>query len=183
VKPNEANLVLGFASSTAKELILTSKLMSNSITFREAKPEEATILNNLAMRSKAYWGYSDKFMEACREELTLTPEKIQNSAFYFIVAETADKIVGFYGVEHLSPLQFELEALFVEPVAIGSGVGRALISHAKSYIGVCGGGTLSIQGDPNAEGFYRAVGAQLIGRRESASIPGRLLPMFSIEVA
>ncbi len=83
----------------------------------------------------------------------------------------------------MSPLQFELEALFVEPVHIGSGIGRALITHAKNFIAESGGSTLIIQGDPNAERFYRAVGAQLIGKKESASIPGRFLPMLLIEIA
>lgn len=157
--------------------------MRNSLTLREAKPEEAKILSELAMRSKSYWGYSDDFMDACRAELTLTSEKIQNSEFHFVIAESAGEVVGFYGVERLSPLQFELEALFVDPVHIGSGIGRALITHAKNFIAESGESTLLIQGEPNAEGFYRAVGAQLIGKKESASIPGRFLPMFSIEIA
>ncbi|MEO1298031.1 MAG: GNAT family N-acetyltransferase [Cyanobacteria bacterium J06636_16] len=157
--------------------------MSNSIPLREAKPEDAPVLSKLAMHSKAYWGYSDEFMEACREELTTTPEKIRDSAFHFVVAEISQKIVGFYGVERLSLQQFELEALFVDPLHIGSGIGRALMTHAKHYIAAYCGNTLLIQGDPNAEGFYRAVGAQYIGDRESASIPGRLLPVFSISIA
>ena len=103
--------------------------------------------------------------------------------FYFVVAEISHKIVGFYGLERLSLFQFELDALFVEPVRMGSGIGRRLIAHAKHHVALCGGKTLIVQGDPNAEGFYRAVGAQCLGTRESASIPGRFLPMFLIEIA
>jgi len=40
-----------------------------------------------------------------------------------------------------------------------------------------------IQGDPNAEGFYRAMGAERIGEQESHSIPGRMLPLFSLSLA
>ena len=43
---------------------------------RSARPEEAETLSALALRSKAYWGYPADFMEACREELTLTPMTI-----------------------------------------------------------------------------------------------------------
>ena len=39
-----------------------------------------------------------------------------------------------------------------------------------------------IQGDPNAKNFYLKVGAKLIGERESASIPGRYLPVFIINL-
>lgn len=157
--------------------------MTNSLTLREAKPEEAILLSGLAMRSKSYWGYSDDFMEACKDELTVTSEMIQDSKFHYVVAEMANEAVGFYGVERLSPLQFELEALFVDPVHIGSGIGRALITHARDFIGESGGRSLIIQGDPNAEEFYLAVGAQLIGEKESDSIPGRFLLIFRMEIA
>lgn len=156
--------------------------MENTLTLRTAEPEEAKILSELAMRSKSYWGYSDDFMNACKAELTVTSEKIQDSKFHLVVAESAGEIIGFYGVERLSPLQFELEALFVNPRDMGLGIGRALIDHAKNFIAASGGGTLLIQGDPNAEEFYRAVGAQPIGEKESASIPGRFLPMLLIKI-
>ncbi|MEO0986259.1 MAG: GNAT family N-acetyltransferase [Cyanobacteria bacterium J06639_14] len=156
--------------------------MSRPIMLRDAQPEDATVLSELAMRSKASWGYSDEFMKACREELTITPEKMHSSVFHFVVAEISSAIAGFYGVERLSNSQFELEALFVDPIHMGSGIGRTLMTHAKHHIAACGGTTLMIQGDPNAAGFYRAVGAQPIGDRESASIPGRLLPVFSLEI-
>ncbi len=45
---------------------------------RLRKPEisELPALSALIVRSKAVHGYDKAFMEACREELTLTPEKI-----------------------------------------------------------------------------------------------------------
>ncbi len=158
------------------------KPMSNVLNLRDAKPEDAAIVSHLAIRSKAYWGYSEDFMESCRQELTIIPDQIQDPQFHFVVAETIDKIVGFYGVEQLSPIQFELEALFVKPEYMGLGIGRALITNAKDYVAACGGKSLIIQGDPHAEGFYRTVGATRIGERESSSIPGRFLPIFWLEV-
>jgi len=44
------------------------------------------------------------------------------------------------------------------------------------------GKTLVIQSDPNVEKFYRAAGGRSIEMRESASIPGRNLPLFIIEL-
>jgi hypothetical protein len=41
---------------------------------------------------------------------------------------------------------------------------------------------LEIQGDPNAARFYERVGARRIGERESASVPGRMLPLFELAV-
>jgi len=121
-------------------------------------------------------------MEACREELTVTSDEINSANFQYVVAEYGTKIVGFYAIEHLANSEYELEALFVEPDYIGAGIGRALMNHAKKTAKEMGGRTMLIQGDPNAENFYRASGAALVGERESASIPGRSLPVFKIEL-
>jgi len=153
-----------------------------TIRIRNAAPDEATALSDLAMRSKAYWGYSNEFMEACREELSVLPNNIESDRFHYVAAERQGEIVGYYALERLPDSAFELEALFVEPAHIGSGVGRALITHAKSYAAAAGGRVLIIQGDPNATSFYRAAGGVLTGRRESASIPGRFLPTFEIHL-
>jgi len=150
------------------------------ITIRKARPDEAAELSDLAMRSKAYWGYSSKFMEACREELSVFRSDLESNRFYYVVAEHQGEIVGYYALEHLSNSEFELEALFVTPKHIGIGIGRALITHAKSRAKTAGGCILIIQGDPNAESFYQAAGGKLTGKRESVSIPGRYLPIFKI---
>ena len=152
------------------------------IRIRNAKANEADQLTQLAMRSKAYWGYSDEFMEACREELAVTSHKINQHIFHFFVAECNGKIVGYYTVESLNNHTFELEALFVEPEFIGQGVGRKLINHAKQLAISFGAKTLLIQGDPNAKAFYLAAGGVQTGERESASIVGRYLPVFEISL-
>jgi hypothetical protein len=43
-----------------------------------------------------------------------------------------------------------------------------------------GGKLLTIQSDPQAEGFYRSMGAQPTGKRETGSIPGRQLPALTM---
>ncbi len=157
-----------------------SKHESESI--RAARPEDAPVLSALAMRSKAYWEYSEAFMAACRDELTYSPQKLTDDRFMFFVAESGQSIVGFHALEKLSPTRFELEALFVEPSHIGKGVGRALIEHAKTTARRSGATELVIQGDPHAERFYRAAGGTITGKRESGSIPGRYLPTFRIDL-
>ncbi|GGX73773.1 GNAT family N-acetyltransferase [Saccharospirillum salsuginis] len=150
------------------------------MVIRPAKPEEAHLLSALALRSKAYWGYSAEFMRLCKDELNWSADQIAASAFTFVVAERHHQIVGFYAVELISDKEFELEALFVEPSHIGTGVGRTLIEHAKSTVVGLGGHILLIQGDPHAEQFYLAAGGQLVGYRASQSVPGRQLPLFKI---
>ena len=155
--------------------------MNTPPTIRAARPEEAQVLTELALRSKAYWGYAPEFMEACREELTIGPDKIRDDVFHHYLAERDTDILGFYALEKLAPEgTFELDALFVAPEHIGQGVGRALIEHAKQVAARVGGRRLIIQGDPNAEAFYRAAGGEITGQRESGSVPGRFLPIFTI---
>lgn len=154
--------------------------MKYSITIRDAAPDESERLSDLALRSKAHWGYSPEFLRLCVDELTVQPEQFENDQYYVAVAERDGEVVGFYTLARLSASTFELDALFVEPCHIGSGVGRSLIKHAQSTVSARAGSSLLIQGDPNAEQFYLAMGAQLIGSRESQSVPGRHLPLFEI---
>jgi GNAT superfamily N-acetyltransferase len=76
----------------------------------------------------------------------------------------------------------ELEALFVEPDAIGRGYGKKLMQHARKTALAMGCNTVIIQGDPHAEPFYASIGARRIGTRPSASIAGRELPLFRLDL-
>jgi len=150
------------------------------VTLRAANAAEAVRLSALALRSKGHWGYSQQFLDACREELSYSPDDIRKMTF--VVAEVDGDIIGFYALGCLSSTRVELEALFVEPALIGRGHGRDLMDHAKTTAARMGAQTMVIQGDPNAEGFYRAAGARHVGNKESASIPGRMLPLLEIDL-
>jgi hypothetical protein len=52
-----------------------------------AKLEEAALLTEFILRSKAYWGYSAAFMEAVRPIMTLKPEDIEMYPTYVIEDE------------------------------------------------------------------------------------------------
>jgi len=156
--------------------------MSKSITLQEAVLDDAGCLSRIAIRSKAYWGYSTEFMDACVEELSVSRAYIGNSNFHYVVAIVDEQIVGFYALEGLFGDEIELGALFVDPDHIGTGVGKALIEKAKQHAVNLGARKLNIQGDPNAENFYRAAGGKPTGSKESESIPGRYLPTFQISL-
>ena len=139
-------------------------------------------MSALAVRSKAHWGYSKEFLAACRGELSVDASRIGSEDYRCFVAVENDSTAGFYTVERISEGVWELDALFVEPARIGTGVGRSLIRHAVHLLSECGAVRLMIQGDPNATDFYRAAGARRVGIRESGSIPGRHLPLFAIDI-
>lgn len=150
-------------------------------SIREAYPDEAGLLSELALRSKAHWGYSQDFLDSCRSELAVDPDQIGSTDYQCFVAVNSNGALGFCTVINVSESVYELEALFVEPAYIGTGVGRSLFQHAVSLLSEKGAARLMIQGDPNASHFYNAAGARQAGYRESGSIPGRYLPLFEIE--
>ena len=156
--------------------------MTTPVIIRQAVAADATYLTLLAIRSKAHWGYSAEFMDACADELSVSPGHIEDCDFHYVVAVVNEQLAGFYALEGLSGDEIELGALFVDPDHIGTGVGKTLVERAKLHAANLGALKLNIQGDPNAEKFYRAAGGELTGSKESDSIPGRFLPMFQISL-
>ena len=147
---------------------------------RQALPSEVEHLSGLAFRSKSYWGYSDRFMQACLAELTIDACYIENNPTFVI--EVAGDTIGFYSLEHISVAEVELGFLFVDPAFIGKGYGRELMMHAQEEARHLGYSKMIIEGDPNAERFYRSAGGSVVGTRKSASIPNRELPIFCINL-
>ncbi len=149
----------------------------SGLTLRPARADEAATLSELALRSKAHWGYDDEFLEACRAELTVVRESIV--AGDVTVAEVAEVVAGFSSLADEPPVR-ELEALFVEPAFIGRGVGAALFEAFRVAAIEAGVARLRIDADPNALGFYERQGAVIVGEQPSGSIPGRTLPVLEL---
>jgi GNAT superfamily N-acetyltransferase len=72
----------------------------------------------------------------------------------------------------------ELDAFFVDPAAMGQGIGRRLWRHAVSTATKLGCSEMVWQSDPKAEGFYLAMGARRSGESASTVMPGRMLPLM-----
>lgn len=147
---------------------------------RAAHPHEANALSELALRSKAHWGYDAEFLEVCREELTLNPADLAEQRA--TVAEVDGALAGFYTLSGEAP-DGELACLFVEPKHIGTGIGRQLWQHAVSTARTLNFERFTIESDPSAEDFYLRMGAVRTGLVPSGSIPGRELPQMAYRIA
>ena len=145
------------------------------LCIRPARAGEAGELSALAMRSKAYWGYDDTFLRAVRPMLTFTEADLAAAAVF--VLQEAGGAAGMYRLTGRPP-EGELEALWLDPHLIGRGVGRRLFQHALRTACGLGFAALTIESDPHAEGFYRAMGARRIGERAAPS--GRTLPVLRV---
>jgi GNAT superfamily N-acetyltransferase len=149
------------------------------MTVRVARPDEAEAVSALAMRSKAHWGYDAEFLEACRAELTWTPEQIEQQDV--LVSEEDGRLLGTTARGGTAP-DGGLWAVFVDPEQQGRGVGRALAEAVLARAADAGFHTLTIAADPNAEGFYLAVGAEKVGEVPSDARVGRILPILRFDL-
>jgi GNAT superfamily N-acetyltransferase len=150
-----------------------------TVTLRRARPDEASVLSELALAAKEHWGYDQAFIESCRSELTFTPDDVARRRF--VVADLGDLVAGFYSVDG-DPPAGELGNMWVTPGKIGTGLGRVLWQDAMATAAAAGFDYLKIDADPNAEDFYRKMGAETVGETPSASIRGRMLPQMRIKV-
>jgi GNAT superfamily N-acetyltransferase len=146
---------------------------------RTPRYDEAAVLTDLCLRSKAVWGYDEAFMQACRGELTLTASTMQSS--HLQVAEIGGHLVGVAQVTVKGELA-ELDKLFVEPTHLRSGAGKALFEWATTTARDSGAVFMVIDADRDAVGFYRRMGAVDDGTAPSGSIPGRLLPRLKLQL-
>lgn len=143
---------------------------------RPARPDEADLLSDLAVRSKGHWGYDAEFLAACRPVLTLTAAAVV--AERAVVAEVDGAVAGFYTL-YGEPPAGELNHLWVDPAHIGHGIGRALWTHAVDTAAHLGMHRFTIDAEPFAESFYLAMGAEPSGSSPSMVVPGRMLPQLT----
>ncbi len=149
------------------------------IKLRPARASEAAILSDLCMRSKAVWGYDEKFMAMCRDELTISADALDPQLFQ--VAEYDGDIAGLVQVE-LNGQVCVIDKLFIDPDHQAAGIGRALFGWAADAARDHGADWITIDADPGAAGFYQRMGAREDGVSPSGSIPGRRLPKFRFDL-
>ena len=152
-----------------------------SIEIRRAQPSEAEVLTAIAHAAKRHWNYPEDWIAQWQLDLTITPEFIiENEVFVALVNE---QIVGCCALVLTDSLA-EIEHMWMRPEHMGTGVGRALFTHAKQRAAERGARSLELSADPNAEGFYARMGAKRIGEI-SAGMSGqenRVLPRMSMKL-
>lgn len=150
----------------------------DSITIRRAEPSEHHSLSEIALAAKRHWGYPEEWIDQWEAALTIAPEFVRANDVY--VATEHSRLLGFYGVVRGAQTA-SLEHLWVRPEAMDRGVGRKLFADAVSRARAGGAHTLTIDSDPNAEGFYLHAGARKTGE-VAASFAGvvRIRPQLEV---
>lgn len=150
--------------------------MTPGTTIRPARPGETEALTALCVRSKAHWGYDATFMAKAMSELTILPGWIADGLV--LVAEIGDATAGVAGITDEGAGTFDVSVFFVDPDQMGEGIGRTLFDALCDLARAKGATRLAILSDPNAEPFYRRMGAKRIGEERSSSETGRVLPLL-----
>ena len=112
-------------------------------------------------------------------DLKLTAADIERD--HVTVLEIGDRLLAFYRLIRQPDLAL-LQDLFVDPDAIGQGHGRRLFMDAAQVARGWGYRSMELDSDPDAETFYRRLGAERVGETPSLLIPGRTLPRLRYEL-
>jgi GNAT superfamily N-acetyltransferase len=158
--------------------------MRDGMAIRKAQPGEGEVLSALCRRSKQHWGYDAAFMARCAAALTVSAAAIDEGRVF--VASTTTASQKPLGVAELASIEsgvIDLDKLFVDPPAIGRGIGAALFAHAAGVARQSGARRLTILADPNAAAFYERLGARFLRMAPSDAIPGRELPFYELDLA
>ena len=153
--------------------------MGDDVEVRRAGPGDAGELGRVAFAAKGHWGYPGRWMELWRPGLEVSPGFVRDNEVH--VAISGGKPVS---TPSSAGGGLDLEHPWVLPTWIGTGLGRKLFGHAMRRAQELGARTVTIESDPNAEGFYRRMGARRAGENVY-ELEGRerALPVMVVELA
>jgi GNAT superfamily N-acetyltransferase len=149
-----------------------------TVVIRAVRPEEGERLKEIAIASKAFWGYELDQVKEWADRGDFSPEQL--SRLVVFVAEADDREVGWVSLEPRDG-PWWLADLWVVPEWIGQGVGARLFRHAAAHARAHGAAQLEWEAEPNSLGFYEKMGAKYL-RESKPSEWGRRLSVMGIEL-
>lgn len=160
------------------------------ITIRRAISTDALFLTSISFGAKRYWNYSEEYLEAWHDELTISEEYIEKNVVF--VAQKKATIIGYcsmiYREEDVCRGETKLKAgywldhIFIRPAYIGKGIGSNLIEALVTY---CEGhqvNVFNILSNPHINSFYEKIGATYVSEIPS-KIEGSPTCLFKFVVS
>ena len=154
-------------------------MAEGSLAIRRLRTGDADRLRELMIAAKGHWGYEPEWVRQWVDEPgNFTLE--QAAGAEVAVAELDGRIVGWAQWLPRGAVAW-LEDLWIDPGAMGAGVGRALFDWSRKRAREVGCRRLEWEAEPNAVGFYERLGGRYL--RESEHFEhGRALPVMGIDV-
>lgn len=143
------------------------------MNFRKPYNNELESLNLLIKKSKAFWGYTEKFCQEFMKNWSINQDYFNDAKISVLVND--DSPIGVIGMSLKDTLPM-LDYFFLEPELIGKGLGRKLWDHTLKISTENNWSFFQFYSDPNAEAIYKHFGAKKIGEFES--FPGRFVPIM-----
>jgi GNAT superfamily N-acetyltransferase len=130
---------------------------------------DAARLRDIAFSAKAHWGYDEERVRAWADSIDVEDGRM-------LVVEDA----GWASVIVRDEVCW-LEDLWVEPTAMGRGLGRRLFERAAALGRERGCARMEWEAEPNAIGFYERMGAAYV-RDSEVTEWGRVLPVMGVSL-
>jgi GNAT superfamily N-acetyltransferase len=141
---------------------------------RPVTPADHERLRELTFESKAHWGYDRDFVRRWASGLDFGGNQER------WVAELEGEIVAWAALEPPSDGVAVLDDLWVDPAAIGRGLGSRLFRHIATRARELGAKRLEWGAEPNAVGFYETVGGRKL--RDHVTEWGRVAPWMGLDL-
>jgi N-acetylglutamate synthase-like GNAT family acetyltransferase len=135
--------------------------MPSDTSIRRAVAADSPELTRMVRESKAYIGEYQPMVQG----LTISPEQIARDLVY--VYERDNQLLGFYSLIEKGA-DAELDFMFVDNHAIGTGIGRQLFLHMLNEARRHGYMEVLIVAHPPAEAFYARMGARTVALQPPA---------------
>jgi GNAT superfamily N-acetyltransferase len=144
---------------------------------RRARPSEREALAALQRRSASVWEEDRAVLQAHPDAVVVPADAIADGRLR-VAVDGEDRVLGFSLVLPVVVGERELDGLFVEPEAMGSGIGRLLLADVTARARADGAQRLFVVSGPGAQGFYERLGFRLLD-----AVPTRFGPALQLQLA
>ena len=126
-------------------------------------------LREIAYAAKAHWGYDAQRVRDWADSIDLYDGRI-------VLVDGEDAWASIVPQGDVCVL----EDLWVDPLAMGRGIGTRLFQRAAEQARELGASRMEWEAEPNAVGFYEKMGGRHIGERTSSW--GRVLSLMGVDL-
>ena len=149
------------------------------MSFRRADAADRDELNELTLAGTRFWGHDLNHPDAYRGLANSLAEDDSPEEHHVYILEEDERAAGFFDLRDRGD-HVELLRMFLRTDVIGQGQGRVLWDEAVMRARELSNRML-IMSDPQAVGFYQAMGAELETQFEAA--PGFVLSKFWFDLS